>query len=220
MKKLIIWDFDGVIADTEKLWVSVWREYMNKKFNLGWDEKKAHEVFAGVSVKTKLERLSKLGLFPSEEDLENILSGEIVKMNKEMIITKDIVDIFKNAKVKQCIATGGILSKTMKKIKILGLEEYFNESNVFCADMVEHGKPEPDLFLFAAQKMGFEPKDCVIIEDSYAGITAAQRAGIDVIGFAEHQNLDKERFVKDIKEMGVRNIALNMQEVKTILLNM
>lgn len=217
MKKLIIWDFDGVIADTEKLWVGAWKDFVNKKFNLNWDDKTAHHHFAGVSIKTKVERLAKMNMEVSSEDIAKNTEAEIAKMYDEMILTNDIENIFNNKNIKQCIATGGIFSKTMLKIKHLRLEKYFDEKNVFCADMVEHGKPEPDLFLFAANKMGAKPQDCIVIEDSYAGITASQRAGIDVIAFAEHQNLDKEEFITKVKAMSVQNVAHNMLEVNDIL---
>lgn len=217
MKKLIIWDFDGVIADTEKLWVEVWQNFINKKYNFNWDDKTAHHNFAGVSVKTKLERLAKLNVKVTEEELNKILEEEIVKMHKEMFITKDIEDIFKNTNIKQCIATGGTLIKTLKKIKLLKLEKYFDKTNIFCADMVEHGKPEPDLFLYAAKKMGYQPSECIIIEDSIAGLTAAIRAGIDAVAFVEHQHIDKEKFIKQIKDLGIRYITNNAEELNSLL---
>jgi beta-phosphoglucomutase-like phosphatase (HAD superfamily) len=63
-----------------------------------------------------------------------------------------------------------------------GLIDYF-EPNIFSASMVEKGKPEPDLFLHAAAVMGFAPGDCIVIEDSPAGIQAAHSAGMKVFAF-------------------------------------
>lgn len=217
MKKLIIWDFDGVIADTEKLWVKVWQKNINENFGLNWDFKTAYHYFAGMSIKTKTQNLAKLGINVSDELIEKMTAEEIEVMNVEMKITKGISEIFENKSIKQCIATGGIKSKTAKKLKVIDIEKYFPKNHVFTADMVEHGKPEPDLFLFAAKQMGVAPKDCIIVEDSIAGLTAAKRAGIDVIAFAEHQEIGREDFIKKVKELGVEKIVFNIEELKKIL---
>jgi beta-phosphoglucomutase-like phosphatase (HAD superfamily) len=71
-------------------------------------------------------------------------------------------------------------------IRCLELTEqfiYFNDESIFTSQQVSNGKPAPDLFLFAANQMGFNQEDCIVIEDSAAGIEAAISAGMRVIGF-------------------------------------
>src|SRR4029079_16546138 len=74
---------------------------------------------------------------------------------------------------------------------------YFKSEHVFTSSQVKKAKPAPDLFLFAAEQMGYDPKDCIVIEDSVAGIQAARAAGMSVIGFlgGTHAKFDwyKER---------------------------
>lgn len=214
MKKLIIWDFDGVIADTEILWVTAWQNLVNENFNLNWDFKKAYSEFSGVSIMTKMDRLSKMGHIVTKDMLEEVRKNEYELMHKNMKLTNNVLDIFSKEGFLQCIASGGLLEKTFNKINYLGIEKYFNANNVFSAEQVEHGKPEPDLFLYAAKQMRIEPKDVIVIEDSNAGINAAIKAKMDVIAFVEHEKVDIEKFVENIKNLGVTKIAYNMKEVK------
>jgi len=67
-------------------------------------------------------------------------------------------------------------------LKLTGLFDLFSP-NLFSASMVAHGKPAPDLFLFAASRMGAEPRYCLVIEDSAAGMRAGKAAGMAVFGF-------------------------------------
>jgi len=64
-----------------------------------------------------------------------------------------------------------------------GLDAWFRDENVFSAEDVGRGKPEPDLFLHAAARMGVAPERCVVVEDSRLGVQAAVAAGMDVYGF-------------------------------------
>ena len=121
---------------------------------------------------------------------------------------------------KQCIATGGVMTKTKVKLEVIGFwNKYFNEKNLFTVDMVERGKPEPDLFLFAAQQMNEKPQNCIIIEDSIAGMTAAQKAGIDVIAFLGCEMYHNSAYLQRVKELGIQHICYTMQEVEKIVLD-
>ena len=70
------------------------------------------------------------------------------------------------------------------------LDRFFG-SNVFSANDVEDGKPAPDLFLHVARQMGVQPQDCIVVEDSPAGVTAAVAAGMTAIGFVGGSHADE-----------------------------
>ncbi|MFV0625945.1 MAG: HAD family hydrolase [Alphaproteobacteria bacterium] len=213
MKKLIIFDFDGVIADTEKLWVSVWHKFVNKKFSLNWSFDESYKIFAGVSPVTKIERLKNLGYQISEEELSQIISEENLLVS-QIEITNGIVDILKDEKLIKCIGTGGPTLKTAKKIDVLNIRKYLPNEIVFTAEMVKRGKPEPDIFLYAAEKMSYKPENCLVIEDSIAGSIAAKAANMDIIAFTEHQHVDKKDYLIKLKEIGVTKFADNVEELK------
>ena len=103
---------------------------------------------------------------------------------------------------------------------MVGIEKLFPPQKVFTADMVEHGKPEPDLFLLAAKTMGYEPKDCIVIEDSLAGLTAATKAQMLPIAFTEYLQFSQDYFLEQIKKMHIEHVFNNMQDVKKFLESM
>jgi beta-phosphoglucomutase-like phosphatase (HAD superfamily) len=72
------------------------------------------------------------------------------------------------------------------------------EPDIFSASMVENGKPAPDLFLHAARQMGFDPSNCIVIEDSPAGIEAAKRAGMTVFAFTGGSHADRPEYREQI----------------------
>lgn len=81
-----------------------------------------------------------------------------------------------------CVASSTQLPALINNLGTTGLVDLF-DGNVFSASQVKRPKPAPDVFLFAASQMGADPADCLVIEDSFAGVTAARRAGIRVVGF-------------------------------------
>jgi HAD superfamily hydrolase (TIGR01509 family) len=84
---------------------------------------------------------------------------------------------------KTCVASSGTLHEINKSLTDTDLIQYFPAKNIFSIQHVKKGKPAPDIFLYAAEKMGCDPKDCIVIEDSLAGIEAAIAANMCVIGF-------------------------------------
>lgn len=211
--KLIIWDFDGVIADTEHLWVKNRQKMLNEKFNLGWDFATANKYLGGMSDKTKRLNLDKLGIKTDDKFWEDALAADYETMHKGFCLTKGIEKIFNDKNFKQCIATGGIRSKTAEKIKTVKIGSLFPDEKIFTADMVEHGKPEPDLFWLAAKTMREQPENCVVIEDSLPGMTAALRAGMTAVAYIGCEMNNNPEYVEKIKKLGVKYIFDNMDEL-------
>jgi HAD superfamily hydrolase (TIGR01509 family) len=83
-----------------------------------------------------------------------------------------------------CVASQGKLEKTKMTLALTGLDRLFPDDAVFSAYSVRRGKPHPDLFLHAAQRMGAEPEGCVVVEDTGLGVTAAVAARMRVFGYA------------------------------------
>jgi HAD superfamily hydrolase (TIGR01509 family) len=82
-----------------------------------------------------------------------------------------------------CVASSGAPEKIRHSLTVTGLLEFF-DPHLFSAHMVANGKPAPDVFLFAAERMTMAPEACCVIEDSEAGIQGALAAGMRVLGFA------------------------------------
>lgn len=218
--KLVIWDFDGVIADSEKIWLKNRQESLNKKFGLNWDFQTVNKYLGGMSDKRKQLVLSEMGYKTDDVFWEEQLKLDRLAVQQNGIDIVPGVEKLIKKLPKQCIATGGIFQKTKSKLEIIGFwNKYFNEKNVFTIDMVKHGKPEPDLFLYAAQQMGENIQDCLVIEDSIVGLMAAKRAGMDVIAFLGCEMYHNDSYLERVKELGIKNICYSMQEVKKIILD-
>lgn len=215
MKKLIIWDFDGVIADTEKLWIENRLYFLRRDYGVDWDFNKAYEHIGGISEGDKERNLKKLGYKIADSFWINAKQRDLDTLS-QIVLTPYIEDIFKLKEFDQCIATGGYIEKTSAKIKQTGADKYFDETRIFTADMVKNGKPQPDLFLFAAQKMGYDIQDSIVIEDSTVGVTAAKRAGIKVIAFVKYNTPEVKALVQDLHP---DFMADDMRDVKNILLD-
>lgn len=82
------------------------------------------------------------------------------------------------------MASSGTHERIRHSLTLCKMLGYFEDSHIFSTQDVRHGKPAPDLFLHAASSMGFHPKDCLVIEDSAHGVTAARSAGMKVLGYA------------------------------------
>ena len=218
--KLIVWDFDGVIADTEKLWLQNRMIVLNEKLGLGWSIDTVIKNLAGISDKTKKSVLEKMGIITDDKFWDDLLQMDLQTMKKGFALTDGIADIFAMREFEQCIATGGIASKTALKIEMVKIEQYFPPQKVFTADMVKHGKPEPDLFLLAAKSMGFEPANCIVVEDSLAGLTAAIKAKMTPIAFVGNDFGLGEKYVRQIEQLGVKYICKTMAEVKEAILEL
>jgi HAD superfamily hydrolase (TIGR01509 family) len=94
-----------------------------------------------------------------------------------------VIEALMKLNVTKCIASSGSPKKIEHSLGLTKLDGIFDKESIFSAHMVERGKPHPDLFLHAAEKMGVEPRDCIVVEDSPAGVKAGRMAGMVVLGF-------------------------------------
>ncbi len=188
--------------------------------NIDWDFPTVEKHLKGMSDITKREVLDSLGIIT-----DNYFWEKSIKMDLESMytigfeLTKDIEEIFK-LNIKQCIATGGMRDKTAKKIDVVKIRNYFPDETVFTADMVEKGKPEPDLFLLAAKSFNYKPEECVVVEDSVAGIKAAIKANITPILYFDGLIDEKSQIIKEMRNLGVKYIFNNMKDIKNKIIEL
>lgn len=185
-KKAIIFDLDGVIVDTAKYHYLAWRKIAN---NLGFDfSEEQNEQLKGVSRVQSLEFLLNSGnISLSQSEKENLLKTKnehylslISKMDASELlpgIPQLINDLHKN---KTPFALGSASKNARLILDSLHLTSMF--SAIVDGNEVTKAKPNPEVFLIAAQRLGFDPKDCVVVEDSKAGIEAANSVGMISVG--------------------------------------
>ena len=182
---LIIFDCDGVLVDSEMISSRELAAYLTA---LGRPTLAAEcrEVFTGLSIKAVGERVQDdWGVALPDDFVAKLRERDFAAFDRDLKTIPGIeavLDDLSTQGVPFCVASSGTPEKIQHSLSITNLIDHF-DGHLFSASHVANGKPAPDLFLHAAKSMGAHPADCLVIEDSPAGITGAKAAGMRVLGF-------------------------------------
>jgi HAD superfamily hydrolase (TIGR01549 family) len=209
----LIFDFDGVIADSEAIANTVLAEIvtglghpttfdqsLTRYSGQRWDE-----VIAGIE--------AAIG-----KPLPSDFSGQLKLATLERFRTdlKEVSGatnfIRRFSHIPRCIASSSSIDRLQLCLSVLELEAEFG-THVFSADMVARGKPHPDIFLFAAGKLGVSPNECLVIEDSAGGIRAAVAAGMTAIGLCAASHIREGHDAK-LRDAGAVHLAQSWSDVE------
>ncbi|MCI2285264.1 HAD family hydrolase [Colwellia sp. MSW7] len=180
--RLIIFDCDGVLIDSEIISATVLIAQLST-VGIEIDVDYIQHHFLGCSfssVKEKIHNAFNIQLSDSFEDEYRI--ALLKEFDTSLQTTQGIKTVLAQLNTPFCLATSSSPERTEKALSIVGLSSFFN-NRIFTAKEVKHGKPAPDLFLHAAKTMQVAPQNCLVIEDSMAGVTAALSAGMQVIHY-------------------------------------
>ena len=211
-KKAVIFDMDGVIFDTEKVYLDIWIEVFEK-----YGYKMTKELYVNVMgtgrknvIKTFLENFGDdLPIEKMYEEKDNqlfyIIENQGIPLKEGV---KELFSMLKEKNYKIALATSAKRERVEKQIKDKWLKESFDA--IVCGDD-EKGKPSPDIFLKAAKEIDVEPENCFVVEDSPAGIKAAFSGGMKGIHVEDLKAADE-----DILKYCEKNFE-NLQEIKEYL---
>ncbi|WP_278035393.1 HAD family hydrolase [Flavobacterium nitratireducens] len=187
--KCIIFDCDGVLVDSEAISIGTLVE-MAKSHGASIDLDYAHQLFLGKSLEFCFDYIAGLAQKKLPENFEEEFRKRTFEaFQKELQPIKGIHDLLAKINIPIAVASNGPADKIRLNLTTTQLIDKF-EGNIFSAYDINSWKPNPELYLHAAKIMGFDVKDCVIIEDSPAGVQAALSGGFDVFGFTNHANFD------------------------------
>jgi HAD superfamily hydrolase (TIGR01509 family) len=184
---LLIFDCDGVLVDSESISNGVLAEMLGEQgLEMSLVESRAR--FQGLLLSEVLVSAERLLGRPLpdgwiEQYVERragVFAAELRPIEGAGALVRDVA----SAGIPVCVASQGSLAKTARSLALTGLEELFAPAARFSAEQVPRGKPHPDLFLFAARRMGASPAETAVVEDTPSGVTAARRAGMAVYGLA------------------------------------
>ncbi|MDA6070137.1 HAD family hydrolase [Flavobacterium sp. AC] len=192
--KCIIFDCDGVLVDTEKIGNGILLS-MAAQYGFEMKLEDAYRDFNGRNLKecfSHIETAIGKNLPDSFEREYREKSFEAFKTQVKPM--EGIVEFLNKLKIPYCVASSGPVDKIRLNLEVAGLLDKF-EDKIFSSYQIKSWKPEPGIFLHAAKEMGFEVKDCIVIEDSKAGVIAGIQGGFKVYGFANgfnNEDLEKE----------------------------
>src|SRR6266513_2402315 len=178
---LVIFDCDGVLIDSELLSVRADRECLAEcGIELSADE--ILERYTGISFAGMMAGIeARYGPLPA--DFADRPSQRLWPLfERELQAIPSIVEVLDSLICRICVASSGRPERLKHALSLVGLYDRFHP-HVFSAVEVARGKPAPDLFLYAAERMGVPPQRCVVIEDSLPGVAASVAAGMPAIGF-------------------------------------
>ena len=195
----MIFDCDGVLVDSEHLSCTALSESLSELgIELTVEETMAE--FMGRSRMHMLERTAELHGAPVPDGWPEAYDARRdAALHRELEAVPGIeeaLDAVEAAGHATCVASSGDHGKMRLTLGKTGLYDRF-DGRIFSATEVSRGKPAPDLFLHAAQRLGFSPEECVVIEDSPAGVEAARAAGMRVLGYG----IDADVTFADMREL-------------------
>ena len=194
MIKGVISDMDGVMLDSEKLYVRFWCEAAQSH---GYPMKKEHAL--GIRSMARPFAIQKLqGWFGEDFDYDKVRDTRVKIMDEYISAhgieakrgAKALLQWLKANNIKTALATATAVDRATLYLDKVGLLEYFDV--IASARMVKRGKPEPDIYLYAAGQLGLDPKDCLALEDSQNGVRSAAAAGCKTVLVPDLDNPENE----------------------------
>lgn len=217
MQKLVIFDCDGVLVDSEIIHNRHTIDLIAEHGHTMTEEEGFH-LFTGL-YPPQAQRYLKdnFNVNISPEKWDRLFDPGIVLPAFEaelQSLMKPTLQLLHDRQIPKCIGSNSQLDMIHHKLRFTDQKQFFHDDHIFSADHVEYPKPAPDLFLLAAQKMAFHPDDCVVVEDSITGIEAALAAKIPVIGFLGGSHTKTQSYIEKIRAYNIP-MAFSAEDVFT-----
>ncbi len=207
---LIIFDCDGVLVDSEVLSCRCLCEALaGCGIEVGLEE--TLDLFLGRSLDAVLEHYQSLGRsiprqFPAE------LRAKVQETFRAALCPiEGIGSVLEGLKIPHCVASSSALDRVSLSLSLTGLARHFGD-RLYTAQMVDRGKPAPDLFLYAARRMQADPARTLVIEDSVSGVRAAKAAGMAVWGFVGGSHYRSRDGRASLRDAGADRVFARMAD--------
>lgn len=180
--RLIIFDCDGVLVDSEPLASEAYERVYSKHGMSGVGA----DIIAQCIGMKQADILVKIRELTGHQFPDHA-EGDIWEVTKQLFTeklaeTEGLRHFLESLTLPRCVASSSSLERIHHSLEITRLAPFFGDA-IFSSSMVKRGKPAPDIFLYAAEKMGTDPARCAVIEDSPLGVEGAVAAGMLAIGY-------------------------------------
>ena len=212
MIKNIIFDFDGVLVDSEILVAKAFAKYMNN-FGVTVDEKE-FASFAGKKTTQVIDILSKkYSITDQQKFFTDIMEIASNIYKKELSTVRGAYYFVSNQKLDLYIGSNSMKDRIIDGLKRVGLSNYFTADQIYSFDMVDKPKPDPDIYLKAIDDNNLIKNQTIIIEDSEVGVMAGVRAGVKVIGITAGGHWHENRDDKELLDAGAFAVTNDYKKI-------
>ncbi len=216
MIKNIIFDFDGVLVDSEILVAKAISKYLAEK-NIIFEEKE-YSKFAGKKTFQVISDLSLLFNVPDKESFFNdimTLTDDLFSSDLEVVF--GLNHFLQNTNHNRFIGSNSGKARIIRGLKKAGIDNYFNEDSISSFDIVKKPKPEPDIYLRLINIAHLEKNETIIIEDSAIGIQAGVATGVKVIGLTAGKHWHKDRSDQELLDSGAYAVVKNYKDMLLLI---
>lgn len=214
MIKAIIFDLDGVIVDTECLHKEAW-EKIFWELKINFNPKVYYKEYMGRSTDEILQSLSQK--YNLKEDIRKFKRRKqkyLIRLIKEKLKlipgAKKLIRRISQSGFRMAIATVANRERVKIIMKKLNLSGYFQA--IIAGDQVTQSKPHPEIYLVTAKKLNMDPKDCLVLEDTKAGIESAKNAGMKCIALKHDYNKKSDLIKADLVIDSLKKINIKLIE--------
>ena len=212
MIKNIIFDFDGVLVDSEILVAKAFAKYMQ---NSGIDiDEKEFASLAGKKTVQVIDILSKkYSIKDQQKFFTDIMDIGSNIYKKELATVKGAYDFVRNLKLNIFIGSNSMKERIIDGLQRVKLDKYFKPEQVYSFDLVDNPKPDPDVYLKALEDNNLIKTETIIIEDSAVGVMAGVAANVKVIGLTAGGHWHEKRDEKELLEAGAFAVTNDYKKV-------
>lgn len=217
--KAILFDCDGVLVDSEVIYIETELKHL-ADFGLSYDRDDYQARFSGLSGSNFVRRLEldmrKQGkIFDFNEFNLRVHPDIERRFEQELKAVDGLLDFMEQFEQPCAVASSSGMERLQWKLKKVAAHHFF-DPHIYSGEQVANGKPAPDLFLFAANQLNFEPGNCIVIEDSENGVRAGVAASMTVWGFAGGSHMS-DNVIKRLKNAGAERIIESYDDLARAL---
>ncbi len=211
----VIFDFDGVLIDSEDISMTIDRALLAAN-GVDFSEAEMHRRFVGKTFEDMVREVETEFDVTLPRDLSDIKDRRMLEVYRaDLQPVAGVVPMLEKLTLPRSIGTNGPRERALEALRLTGLDRYFGDRITTFED-VQNGKPAPDIYLLAAKRAGHAPGKCIVVEDSPTGATGALKAGCQVIGFTGVAH-DPAAKARDLKSAGVRTIINDIADLLDIV---
>ena len=190
--ELVIFDCDGVLVDSETLACELQVERL-AELGIAMTAAEVTERFLGRSIAYVNAAVAEQLGGPPPTDRQHYWEGRYRELMTERLRPiPGVAEALERITSPVCVASSSAPESIAFKLSLCGLADWFGD-RIFSATQVQHGKPAPDLFLLAADRLDADPARCAVIEDSPVGVQAGRAAGMRTFAYAASESVARDR---------------------------